>query len=48
MNLQKKTINIILRNAISSLPIDEMTTTADKTDISIQIPFLKKQLNGLA
>lgn len=34
--------NFVLCDAISGLPIDEMTTTAEKADISIQIPFLAK------
>lgn len=32
--------NFVLCDAISGLPIDEMTTTAEKADISMQIPFL--------
>ena len=34
--------NFVLCDAISGLPIDEMTTTAEKADISMQIPFLTK------
>lgn len=36
--------NFVLCDAISGLPIDEMTTTADKADISMQIPFLSKTI----
>lgn len=43
--------NFVLCDAISGLPIDEITTTAEKADISMQIPFLTQtnqwfDLNG--
>jgi len=34
--------NFVLCDAISGLPIDERTTTAEKADISMMIPFLTK------
>lgn len=37
-------INFVFCDAISGLPIDEMTTTAEKADISMQIPFLTKTI----